>query len=766
MAYVTVDSIYYRRSEAGLCCLIFRKDMKDTQSDRTEQQSTEERERSKVLSGNKKTPPIEVPGYRARQFIGEGAYGEVWVAVDENTGRRVAIKFHSNRGSVNSDLLASEIEKLVFLSADRYVAQLLEVGWDSDPPYFVMEYIENGSLEDHIKRNGAFAVGDAVEICREVSTGLLHAHGRGVLHCDLKPANILLDQDNKPRLADFGQSRLSNEQKPSLGTLFFMAPEQASLKAVPDARWDVYALGALMYTMLTGEAPHRSEEAVSQIDAEPKLESRLARYQEFLRNAAPLTAHRKVKGVDRHLAEIVDRCLMQDPERRYQSVQSVLEAFEARDNIRDRQPLLILGLLGPLLFLLIVAISGWRGYARAVERSEDMLLQRSLRENSFAAEFVAEAVARRIEGYFSAVEDLATDEAFLSNLHGVLSDAEGFLPALSAENVSDAEIEKHRIELLKIPSQVELTKLLQSRLENPNRMEIASWFVTDSKGTQIASVFDAGLTSVTIAKNFAHRTYFTGLNVDLSKTQESLAHVQDTHLSAEFKSQATNRWKVAVSTPIWSGEEFLGIVALTVELGRLGELLGNEEKSLQHQFNVLVDGRNNSGVIFQHPLFELIPDENERLSLLKEFSESPEYYASLANWDGEDGRSTTNYIDPLSKHERGSAFNFRWVAAQRNVYLDREGQGSGDTGLVVIVQENYDAAAEPVRQIARFLKNLGVSVLLLLVGLVLVLWLLVARALRDPNEKIRKQGGSRQPLSSLHSMETVELPKKIMRRAT
>lgn len=739
--------------------------MKDTKSDRTEQQSTEERERSKVLSSSKKLPPIEIPGYRARQFIGEGAYGEVWVAVDENTGRRVAIKFHSHRGSLNSDLLASEIEKLVFLSADRYVVQLLEVGWDSDPPYFVMEYIENGSLEDYIKQNGAFAVGDAVEICREVATGLLHAHGRGVLHCDLKPANVLLDQDNKPRLADFGQSRLSNEQKPSLGTLFYMAPEQASLKAVPDARWDVYGLGALMYTMLTGEAPHRSEEAVSQIDAEPELESRLARYQEFLRKAGPLSGHRKVKGVDRHLAEIVDRCLLQDPDRRYQSVQSVLEAFEARDNIRDRQPLLILGLLGPLLFLLIVAISGWRGYARAVERSEDMLLKRSLRENSFAAEFVAEAVARRIEGYFSAVEDLAVDENFQSILRGVLSDAEGFLQTLSTSQDS-AEIEKYRRILTQMPNQLALTNLLQERLNNPNRTEIASWFVTDSKGTQIASVFDAGLTSSTIARNFAHRTYFTGLAQDLTEPQKTITHIPDTHLSNEFKSQATNRWKVAVSTPIRDGDKFLGIVALTVELGRLGELLGNKESSLYHQFNVLVDGRNNTGVIFQHPLFELIPDENERLALLKEFSESPEYYVSLADWEGVDGRSTTDYVDPLSKHEQGSAFDFRWVAAQRNVYLDREGHESGDTGLVVIVQENYDAAAEPVRQIARFLKNLGISVLLLLVGLVLVLWLLVARALRDPNEKIRKQGGSRQPLSSLHSMETVELPQKKMRRAT
>ena len=87
---------------------------------------------------------------------------------------------------------------------------------------------------------------------REIAVGLMHAHGKGIIHCDLKPANVLLDQDGHPRLADFGQSRLSHEQGAALGTLFYMAPEQADLRAVPNAQWDVYALGAIFYHMLTG----------------------------------------------------------------------------------------------------------------------------------------------------------------------------------------------------------------------------------------------------------------------------------------------------------------------------------------------------------------------------------------------------------------------------------------------------------------------------------------------------------------------------------
>ena len=109
-------------------------------------------------------------------------------------------------------------------------------------------------------------------------------HGKGVLHCDLKPANVLLDQDLHPRLADFGQSRMSNEQRPALGRCSTWRRNKPDLKAVPDA-WDVYALGAVFYWMLTGQPPYRTEEASSTISGGSDLDDQLHRYVQWLHKA-------------------------------------------------------------------------------------------------------------------------------------------------------------------------------------------------------------------------------------------------------------------------------------------------------------------------------------------------------------------------------------------------------------------------------------------------------------------------------------------------
>ena len=116
--------------------------------DHTEHQSKDDRRQARDLSLEPARPPAEVPGYQIQQFLGSGAFGEVWSATDLKTSRSVAIKFYTRRNRNDIRMLAREVEKLVVLEADRYVVQLLDVGWEADPPYYVMEYIEHGSLED------------------------------------------------------------------------------------------------------------------------------------------------------------------------------------------------------------------------------------------------------------------------------------------------------------------------------------------------------------------------------------------------------------------------------------------------------------------------------------------------------------------------------------------------------------------------------------------------------------------------------------------
>ncbi len=372
-----------------------------TTYDKTQYQSDRDRVRSRELSLTSSQPPIKVPGYTTEQFIGAGAYGEVWSGTEKKTGRRVAIKFYTRRSSDDVSLLAGEVEKLVALSADRYVVQLVDVDWQSQPPYFVMDFFEHGSLDEVLRIEGTLAAATAEDLFREILTGMRHLHGKGIFHCDLKPGNVLLDQEGKPRLADFGQARLKTESNSSLGTLFFMAPEQADLDAVPAATWDVYALGALFYCMLVGKPPYYNQEAVDQIEAADSVVERLTAYQRLLRSAPLPTAHRAVPGVDRMLADIIDRAVEADPKNRFDSVQSILFAMRQRELAKARKPLLLLGLLGPLLLLLVMSLFSWFAYRQAYADTESAVRTEAIVGNSFAAKLAAKSAAETIDQYFA-----------------------------------------------------------------------------------------------------------------------------------------------------------------------------------------------------------------------------------------------------------------------------------------------------------------------------------------------------------------------------
>ncbi len=690
-------------------------------TDPTELQRDSEREQARERSLHRTQPPIQVPGYETERLLGGGAYGEVWLAVERNTGRQVAIKFYAHRGGLDWSLLSREVEKLSFLFADRYVVQLLAVGWDAEPPYYVMEYVERGSLAERLQE-GPLPAAEAVAMVRDVAIGLVHAHAKGVLHCDLKPANILLDQDGKPRLADFGQSRLSTEQTPALGTLFYMAPEQADLEAMPDARWDIYALGSLLYCMFTGTPPHRTDEAAQTIDDAVNLTQRLSRYRKTIQESPLPVGHRRVNGVDAELATIVDRCLAPDPEDRFPTVQAVLDALDARDRRRAQRPLVLLGTVGPALLLLVVSLFFWQGFTTALRQSDTALTDRAIESNRFAAQYVARTASEELQRRWGAVNRVANTPEVKQALADLYAEpvASDLMNRLSDVDLPEAEAEPLREQFRNHSARQTLAATLAAAIpayvDAPD--DVASWFLCDTRGLSTVRL----PSPTTVGKNYAWRSFFHGglMDREPSWRPSSDEWLAETTISAIFRSQATNHWIVAVSAPIFADSErenFLGVVALTVELGRFVELGGSTS-----QFAVLVDWRDGpqKGLIIQHPLFnQLISEQGILPEQLKDYRLTPDRLPDTP-------ARQRNYHDPLAAAPEGAVLDRPWLAHMAPVQMRMT-----DTGWIVIVQEAHDEAiGRTLRQLRLVLIHHGI-IALALVGLVMVvLWIAATRLSR------------------------------------
>ncbi|HIS02449.1 MAG TPA: protein kinase [Candidatus Pullichristensenella avicola] len=252
--------------------------------------------------------------YEVQAIVGTGGMAVVYRAWDRKNRRMVAIKVLRPEFEQDGEFVrrfSREAEAASKMSHENIV-NLLDVGKDNDMRYIVMEYVPGQTLKEVIRQKGRIQPETAVRMAIRILAAVDHAHKNGIVHRDIKPQNILVDESGKVKVADFGIARLKtaqttridDKQNSALGSVHYFSPEQASGE-VADEKSDLYSMGVVLYEMLTGQVPFDGDTAVSvalkHVSEEPRS----------MREIVP--------SISRGLDEVVMRALAKDGARRYQT---------------------------------------------------------------------------------------------------------------------------------------------------------------------------------------------------------------------------------------------------------------------------------------------------------------------------------------------------------------------------------------------------------------------------------------------------------------
>jgi WD40 repeat protein len=262
--------------------------------------------------GQKASAPGTVAGYEIRGELGRGGMGVVYRAWQPGLRRHVALKMVLAGTHAGPDTLArfrTEGEAIARLQ-HPHIVQVYECGEEAGRPFYALEYVEGGSLAQKLAR-GPLPVREAAELVETLARAIHFAHEKGIVHRDLKPANVMLQQDGTPKVTDFGLAKIladGTQHTASgaiLGTPSYMAPEQAGQGGEVGPACDVYALGAILYELLTGRPPFRADTPMDTLQQVVKEE--------------PVSPARLQPKVPRDLETITLKCLQKEPPGRYSS---------------------------------------------------------------------------------------------------------------------------------------------------------------------------------------------------------------------------------------------------------------------------------------------------------------------------------------------------------------------------------------------------------------------------------------------------------------
>ncbi len=261
--------------------------------------------------------------YSILEVLGQGAFGIVLRAFDEKLHRVVAIKV------LNPEVAATSPPRKRFLREARSAAavkhenvvQVYSV--EEQPiPYLVMEFVDGQTLQQRLDQTGPLDMAEVAKLSLQIASGLAAAHAKGLIHRDIKPGNILIEEGVEPKvkITDFGLARAADDASMTrtgtiAGTPLYMAPEQAKGQEL-DHRADLFSLGSVMYQMVSGRPPFRAENSVAVL----------------LRvvNDTPRSIHEIQPDVPKWFTAIVSKLHEKRPENRFQSAQEVAEVLSKR----------------------------------------------------------------------------------------------------------------------------------------------------------------------------------------------------------------------------------------------------------------------------------------------------------------------------------------------------------------------------------------------------------------------------------------------------
>jgi serine/threonine protein kinase len=645
--------------------------------------------------------------YDDLEFHAKGGLGVVYAAVDQHLRREVAIKFIRSRfahltESHNRFLLEAEVTSRL-----DHPGIVPVYGFGEDDRgrlFYVMRFIHGETLEDAIQHyhqaegeprpRGEAALEFRNLLMRFISVcnTIAYAHNRGIVHRDIKPENVMLGRYGETLVVDWGlalpverdqRARQSGEctLMPSLGnngdsngsgagTPAYMSPEQAGDEASVSPASDIYSLGATLYKILTGQPPIQGKRVGSVLRrvqtgdfAPPRaIDRNISRPLEAVCLKAMAFEPEDRYATATELAQDIERWMADEEVTAYQEPLARKLARWGRRNRTVAQSVVV-GLAAVVLVVAGAAV--WLGSMAKREAQAHLAADRARQQGLLvSAKFAARTIAGEVDLRWRILETEAAD----SELKALLAQV-------------NASLDDHAL-------WPQIQAWLDARfIEHNGAAKAESWFINNDSGLQVARS-PAG---DSIGQNFAHRDYFHGRGFDLPTGQTAgVEPLRQEQLSAVYRSTTTGTWKVAFSTPIWSGRvgspdrRVLGVLAMSVDLGEFGvlqtDLHGGQTALLIDLREDRLGAQPGRGLVIHHPELQKSAAEDPAAKPLRLQGELVERLLDGARGGSSPGL-ISSYLDPASPTPRSM------LAAFEPVHVKGRPEEIAQTGWAVIVQE-------------------------------------------------------------------------------